>query len=121
VNVEGAVNLLEAASRAGVRKVTIASSSSVYGVNAKVPISECAPIFSAVSPYAASKLAGEAFGHVYGFDVAMLRFFTDYGPRQRPDHTYITDILDAFSPVPGRSSGLKSLTWANPKPSGWTA
>ena len=127
VNVEGTVNLLEAARRSGVKKLTIASSSSVYGVNAKVPFGERDPIFSAVSPYAASKLAGEALGHVYhhlyGLDVAMLRFFTVYGPRQRPhlaihkftrlieagqpipvfgdgstarDHTFVTDILDGI-------------------------
>ena len=89
VNVEGTVNLLEAARQNGVKKVTIASSSSVYGVNAKVPFSESDPIFSAISPYAASKLACEALGHVYhhvyGMDIVMLRFFTVYGPRQRPD------------------------------------
>ncbi len=89
VNVEGTVNLLEAARRRGIRKITIASSSSVYGVNAKVPFSESDPIFQPISPYAASKLACEALGHVYhhvyGMDVAMLRFFTVYGPRQRPD------------------------------------
>src|SRR6185295_3428829 len=65
VNVEGTVNLLEAARLNGVKKVTIASSSSVYGVNSKVPFSETDPIFSAISPYAASKLACEALGHVY--------------------------------------------------------
>jgi UDP-glucuronate 4-epimerase len=89
VNVEGTVNLLEAARENGVNKVTIASSSSVYGVNSKVPFSETDPIVSAISPYAASKLACEALGHVYhhiyGMDIAMLRFFTVYGPRQRPD------------------------------------
>jgi UDP-glucuronate 4-epimerase len=125
VNVEGTVNVLEAARRAGVGKVTLASSSSVYGVNCKVPFSESDPVFSAISPYAASKLACEALGHVYhhlyGMDVAMLRLFTVYGPRQRPDlairkftrlilegkpvpffgdgsaardHTFISDILD---------------------------
>ncbi len=77
VNVEGTVNLLEAARLAGVKKVTIASSSSVYGVNSKVPFSESDPIFSAISPYAASKLACEALGHVYhhvyGMDIVMLR------------------------------------------------
>src|SRR4029077_18858325 len=88
-NVEGTVNLLEAARSQGVKKVVLASSSSVYGVNAKVPFAESDPIFCAISPYAASKLAGEALGHVYhhvyGLDVVMLRFFTVYGPRQRPD------------------------------------
>src|SRR6185369_17304364 len=73
VNVEGTVNILEAGRLAGVRKVTIASSSSVYGINSKVPFSEEDPIFCAISPYAASKLACEALGHVYhhiyGLDV----------------------------------------------------
>ena len=89
VNVEGTVNVLEAARRHGVKKALLASSSSVYGVNTKVPFSEDDPVFSVISPYAASKLACEALGHVYhyvyGMDVAMLRFFTVYGPRQRPD------------------------------------
>jgi UDP-glucuronate 4-epimerase len=106
VNVEGTVNILEAARKTGVKKITIASSSSVYGVNAKVPFSELDPIFSAVSPYAASKLACEALGHVYhhiyGMDVVMLRFFTVYGPRQRPDlaiHKF-TRLIDAGQPIP---------------------
>jgi UDP-glucuronate 4-epimerase len=106
VNVEGTVNVLEAARRSAVKKITIASSSSVYGVNAKVPFNESDPIFSAVSPYAASKLACEALGHtwhhVYGMDVAMLRFFTVYGPRQRPDlaiHKF-TRLIDAGRPIP---------------------
>jgi UDP-glucuronate 4-epimerase len=106
VNVEGTVNVLEAARQNGVKKITIASSSSVYGVNAKVPFSESDPIFSAVSPYAASKLACEALGHtwhhLYQMDVAMLRFFTVYGPRQRPDlaiHKF-TRLIDAGRPIP---------------------
>ena len=106
VNVEGTVNVLEAARKTGVKKITIASSSSVYGVNAKVPFSESDPIFSAVSPYAASKLACEALGHtwhhIYKMDVAMLRFFTVYGPRQRPDlaiHKF-TALIDAGKPIP---------------------
>ena len=89
VNVEGTVNLLEAAKDRGIKKITIASSSSVYGINSKVPFSEVDPIFSSISPYAASKLACESLGHVYhhlyGMDICMLRFFTVYGPRQRPD------------------------------------
>ncbi|MGA2030119.1 MAG: SDR family NAD(P)-dependent oxidoreductase, partial [Verrucomicrobiota bacterium] len=63
VNVEGTVNVLEAARRHGVKKISIASSSSVYGVNKKVPFAESDPVFSVVSPYAASKLACEALGH----------------------------------------------------------
>jgi UDP-glucuronate 4-epimerase len=106
VNVEGTVNLLESARRQGVKKVILASSSSVYGVNAKVPFAESDPIFSAISPYAASKLAGEALGHVYhhvyGLDVVMLRFFTVYGPRQRPDlaiHKFAA-LINAGKPIP---------------------
>jgi UDP-glucuronate 4-epimerase len=106
VNVEGTVNVLEAARKSGVKKITIASSSSVYGVNSRVPFRESDPIFSAVSPYAASKLACEALGHtwhhVYRMDVAMLRFFTVYGPRQRPDlaiHKF-TRLIDAGRPIP---------------------
>ena len=138
VNVEGTVNLLEAARRHGVKKVILASSSSVYGVNAKVPFAESDPIFSAISPYAASKLACEALGHVYhhvyGLDVVMLRFFTVYGPRQRPDlaihkfaalihagktipvfgdgntardYTYITDIVDGVVACTQREFGYE--------------
>ncbi len=106
VNVEGTVNVLEAARRRGVRKLIIASSSSVYGVNSKVPFSESDPIFHPISPYAASKLACEALGHVYhhvyGLDVVMLRFFTVYGPRQRPDlaiHKFARLIRDR-KPIP---------------------
>ncbi len=151
VNVEGTANLLEAARLNGVKKVTLASSSSVYGVNSKVPFSESDPIFSAISPYAASKLACEALGHVYhhvyGMDVVMLRFFTVYGPRQRPDlaiHKFARLIRAggpsrssatarpratirisptssrASPPARATSSATRSSTSANPKPSGWT-
>jgi UDP-glucuronate 4-epimerase len=75
-------------------------------VNSKTPFSETDPIFLAISPYAASKLACEALGHVYhhvyGLDVVMLRFFTVYGPRQRPDlaiHKFARMILDG-RPIP---------------------
>lgn len=119
VNVEGTVNVLEAARRHGVRKLILASSSSVYGVNAKVPFSESDPIFSAISPYAASKLACEALGHVYhhlyGFDVVLLRFFTVYGPRQRPDlaiHKFAR-LIRAGKPIPvfGDGSTARDYTF----------
>ena len=119
VNVEGTVNLLEAARLAGVKKITIASSSSVYGTNARVPFSEADPIFSAISPYAASKLACEALGHVYhhvyGMDVAMLRFFTVYGPRQRPDlaiHKFAL-LISQGKPIPvfGDGSTARDYTY----------
>ena len=106
VNVEGTVNLLEAARKNRVKKIIIASSSSVYGVNAKVPFSETDPIFSAISPYAASKLACESLGHVYhhvyGLDVTMLRLFTVYGPRQRPDLAIrkFATLIYAGKPIP---------------------
>ena len=113
------MNLLEAARLNHVPKVTIASSSSVYGVNAKVPFSEDDPIFSAISPYAASKLACEALGHtyhhVYGLDVVMLRFFTVYGPRQRPDlaiHKF-AQLISAGKPIPvfGDGSTARDYTY----------
>jgi UDP-glucuronate 4-epimerase len=106
VNVEGTVNLLEAARLRAVKKLIIASSSSVYGINSKVPFSETDPIFSPISPYAASKLACEALGHVYhqvyGMDVVMLRFFTVYGPRQRPDLAIykFARLIEAGQPIP---------------------
>src|SRR5258708_4071257 len=111
VNVEGTVRLLEAARVSGVKKITIASSSSVYGINVKVPFSEDDPIFSAISPYAASKLACEVLGHVYhhlyAMDIVMLRFFTVYGPRQRPDlatHKF-AQLLTSGNPIPVFSHG----------------
>jgi len=106
VNVEGTVNILESARSNGVKKLVLASSSSVYGINSKVPFSEADPIFQPISPYAASKLACEALGHVYhhvyGLDVVMLRFFTVYGPRQRPDlaiHKFAR-LIRSGKPIP---------------------
>jgi UDP-glucuronate 4-epimerase len=111
VNVEGTVKLLEFARASGVKKVTIASSSSVYGINSKVPFAEDDPIFSPISPYAASKLACEALGHVYhhvhGMDIVMLRFFTVYGPRQRPDLAIykFTKLVSQGQPIPVYGDG----------------
>jgi UDP-glucuronate 4-epimerase len=119
VNVEGTVNVLEAARLHGVKKLILASSSSVYGVNSKVPFAESDPIFCAISPYAASKLACEALGHVYhhvyGLDIAMLRFFTVYGPRQRPDlaiHKFAR-LIRAGKPIPvfGDGSTARDYTY----------
>ncbi|MEK7685401.1 MAG: SDR family NAD(P)-dependent oxidoreductase [Verrucomicrobiota bacterium] len=121
VNVVGTTLLLEAARKSGIPKMIIASSSSVYGVNAKVPFSESDPIFSAISPYAASKLACEALGHVYhhvyGLDIVMLRFFTVYGPRQRPDlaiHKFAR-LMDAGQPIPvfGDGSTARDYTYVS--------
>ena len=89
VNVEGTSNLLEASRLAGATRFVCASSSSVYGNAEKIPFSETDPVDHPISPYAATKKAGELMGHtfhhLYGMPVAMLRFFTAYGPRQRPD------------------------------------
>ena len=119
VNVEGTVNLLEAARHRGVKKFIVASSSSVYGVNSKVPFSETDAITTPISPYAASKLACEALGHVYhhvyGFDVAMLRFFTVYGPRQRPDLAIykFARLITRGEPIPvfGDGSTARDYTY----------
>jgi len=119
VNVEGTVSLLESARLHGVRKAIIASSSSVYGINSKVPFSENDAIFSPISPYAASKLACEALGHVYhhvyGLDIVMLRFFTVYGPRQRPDlaiHKFARLLRQNSSiPVYGDGSSARDYTY----------
>jgi UDP-glucuronate 4-epimerase len=119
VNVEGTVQVLEAARRHGVRKLILASSSSVYGINSKIPFSEADPIFRAISPYAASKLACEALGHVYHhiyhLDIVMLRFFTVYGPRQRPDlaiHKFARLIREG-KPIPvfGDGSTARDYTY----------
>lgn len=88
-NVEGTLNLFEACRKADVKTVVMASSSSVYGNSPKVPFCETDPVDHPISPYAASKKATElmasTWAHLFGFRVAALRFFTVYGPRQRPD------------------------------------
>ncbi len=100
VNVTGTLILLETMRRYGIKKIIFASSSSVYGNNENVPFSETDNVDSPVSPYAASKKAGElichTYHHLYDFDVFCLRFFTVYGPRQRPDlaiHKFTDRIL----------------------------
>lgn len=89
INVEGTVRVLEACRQAGIRRLVFGSSSSVYGDTTPVPFREDAPAVDPVSPYAATKRAGELICQVYaglhGFRIAALRFFTVYGPRQRPD------------------------------------
>ena len=89
VNLDGTTCLLEAARRHGVERFVFGSSSSVYGNNPKVPFAEDDPVDHPVSPYAATKKAGEllcySHHHLYGLHVACLRFFTVYGPRQRPE------------------------------------
>ena len=88
-NINGTVNLLELARQHNIKQFVFGSSSSVYGINAKVPFSEDDPIRQPISPYAATKGAGEllchTYSHLYGLRCVCLRFFTVYGPRQRPD------------------------------------
>lgn len=89
VNIKGSMNLWELCKEFGVKKFVCASSSSVYGNNEKIPFSENDTVDRPISPYAATKKCGEILGHVfhhlYGIDMIQLRFFTVYGPRQRPD------------------------------------
>ncbi len=106
VNVRGTTVLLEAARQAGVRRFVYASSSSVYGGNEKVPFAEDDPVDEPVSPYAATKKATEViahtFHHLYGMDTIGLRYFTVYGPRQRPEmaiHQF-AKLIDAGESVP---------------------
>ncbi len=105
-NVRGTYSLLEAARRNDVKRFVFGSSSSVYGVNDKVPFSEDDPVQNAISPYAATKIAGEAachvYSHLYGIRAVCLRFFTVYGARQRPDlaiHKFAR-LITADKPIP---------------------
>lgn len=89
VNVTGTLMLLEAARKSGKPRFVLASTSSVYGLSERLPYREDDPLLTPVSPYGASKIACEKYAHIYhavhGLDVVSLRFFTAYGPRQRPD------------------------------------
>lgn len=147
VNVEGTANVLECARNHDVHKVILASSSSVYGAQAKPPFSEAQPVNSPISPYAASKIALETLGHVYhhanGMDVMVLRFFTVYGPRLRPDlaiykftahiaagkpipvfgdgktfrdYTYISDIVDGVVAATQRKFGYRIINLGGAHP-----
>lgn len=106
VNVRGTQNLLELAREWGVKQFVFASSSSVYGVNPNVPWREDDHVLLPISPYASTKVSGELLGHVYsylyGIRVIALRFFTVYGPRQRPDlaiHKFARKMLQG-EPIP---------------------
>jgi UDP-glucuronate 4-epimerase len=100
VNVSGTQQMLELARRLKVPQFVFASSSSVYGINPRVPWSEDDYVLQPISPYASTKVSGELLGHVYshlyGIRFIALRFFTVYGPRQRPDlaiHSFARKIL----------------------------
>lgn len=121
VNVEGTTSMLELARRMGVARFVFASSSSVYGNHAAVPFSEDDPVAHPISPYAATKRAGElvchTYHHLYGLSVACLRFFTVYGPRQRPDlaiHKFAR-LMAAGEPIPlfGDGSTRRDYTYVD--------
>jgi UDP-glucuronate 4-epimerase len=111
VNVRGTHHLLEAVRRLNVPHVVFASSSSVYGVNPRLPWREDDSVLQPISPYASTKVSGELLGHVYshlyGFRFVALRIFTVYGPRQRPDlaiHKF-ANLIATGRPVPVYGDG----------------
>jgi len=135
VNIRGTLNLLDLCNKFGINKFIFASSSSVYGNNKKLPFTESDSVDFPISPYAATKKSGEllchVYSHLYGINIACLRFFTVYGQRQRPDlaiykftnlmlngseitifgdgtterdYTYIDDIIQGID---------KAITWAS--------
>jgi len=114
VNINGTAQVMEAMRRHGVRRFVFASSSSVYGDNPKIPFHEDDPVDNPISPYAATKKAGELLAHVYhhlfGFAVHCLRFFTVFGPRQRPDLAIrkFAELMAAGHPVPIYGDGSQS-------------
>ncbi len=118
VNIDATVSLFELCRAAGVRKVIFASSSSVYGDREGIPFRESDNTDRPLSPYGSTKKAGEVIAHVYshlyGFSVACLRFFTVYGPRQRPDlaiRKFVRKALrDESIPVFGDGSSRRDYT-----------
>jgi len=119
VNIRGTINLLELCAEYKIKKFIFASSSSVYGNNRKIPFSEDDEVNLPISPYAYTKKAGELICHTYNYlyDISMvcLRFFTVYGPRQRPDlaiHKFAKLILSGQKlPVYGDGSSERDYTY----------
>ncbi len=121
VNVRGTIVLLEACRKFGVAKFIFASSSSIYGNNKKIPFAESDPVDDPISPYAATKKAGEllcyTYHHLYGIAVTCLRLFTVYGPRQRPDlaiHKF-TRLIEAGETISvfGDGTMLRDFTYVD--------
>jgi UDP-glucuronate 4-epimerase len=121
VNVDGTLALLELARARGMRAFLFASSSSIYGDNEKVPFTEEDPVDHPISPYAATKKAGEllchTYHHLHGLGVVALRFFTAYGPRQRPDlaiHKFARLLAEGRPlPVFGDGSSARDYTYVD--------
>jgi UDP-glucuronate 4-epimerase len=121
VNVGGTVNLLEICREFKVQRMIFGSSSSVYGITNSVPFCEDDLKTRPISPYAATKLAAElmcyTYAHLYGLTTLCLRFFTVYGPRQRPDlaiHKF-TALIESGNPIPvyGDGSMGRDYTYVN--------
>lgn len=119
VNINGTLVMLEAAKKFNIKKFIFASSSSVYGNNKKVPFSETDNVDNPISPYAATKKAGElicyTYHSLYKIDISCLRFFTVYGPRQRPDlaiHKFVK-LISEGKPIPmfGDGSMMRDFTY----------
>jgi len=119
VNVNGTTVLLEAAKKHKVNRFLFGSSSSIYGNNEKVPFSEDDNVDFPISPYAATKKAGElichTYHHLYGISITCLRFFTVYGPRQRPDlaiHKF-AKLIEQNKPIPiyGDGTMMRDFTY----------
>lgn len=121
VNVEGTAAVLELSRRMGNVPVVFGSSSSVYGNSAPVPFREDDPVAEPISPYAATKRAGELLCHahhaLYGTSIVCLRFFTVYGPRQRPDLAIykFAALMSRGQPIPffGDGSARRDYTWVD--------
>ncbi len=118
VNVRGTINILQAMKKHGARNLIFASSSSVYGNDSKIPFKEDEPLGKVISPYAATKKSNEDFcyvyHHLYGLNIIALRFFTVYGPRQRPDlaiHKFTRMILNG-EPIPFYGDGTTMRDYA---------
>jgi UDP-glucuronate 4-epimerase len=121
INLTGSMRLFEAMRAHGCKRMMFGSSSSVYGGSTEVPFREDQTADRPVSPYAATKRAGEvlahAYHHLFGFTIACLRFFTVYGPRQRPEmaiHQF-TRLIDQGKPVPffGDGSSRRDYTYVD--------
>jgi UDP-glucuronate 4-epimerase len=114
VNVRGTLVLLQQCRKVGISKFIFASSSSVYGAANRVPFREDDHVNHPISPYAATKVAAErlcyTYAHLYGMRIACLRFFTVYGPRQRPDLAIrkFTEMILAGQPIPVFGDGSTS-------------
>lgn len=119
VNLDGTMNLLECCRRHEVRRFVFASSSSVYGDDCPVPFREDVAADHPIAPYPATKRAGEllvhSHHHLYGIEAPCLRFFTVYGPRQRPDMAFhkFALLIDQGKPIPffGDGSTLRDYTY----------